>query len=45
MVLMETKAFAFLMKTQKERDDKALARMVAGEEEVVVQQDASEVVS
>merc|ERR1712013_390075 len=34
VVLMEPKAFAFLMKVQKERDDKALARMVSGEEEV-----------
>ena len=44
VVLMEPKAFAFLMKTQKERDDRALARMVAGEEEEVVTRDASEVV-
>lgn len=34
VVLMEPKAFAFLMKVQKERDDKALARMVTGEDEV-----------
>jgi len=34
VVLMEPKAFAFLMKVQKERDDKALARMVTGEAEV-----------
>ena len=29
---MEPNAFAFLMKVQKERDDKALARMVTGED-------------
>jgi len=34
VVLMEPKAFAFLMRVQKERDDKALARMVTGEDEV-----------
>ena len=32
VVLMEPKAFAFLMKVQKERDDKALAKMVTGED-------------
>ena len=31
VVLIEPKAFAFLMKVQKERDDKELARMVTGE--------------
>jgi len=42
VVLMDPKAFAFLIKTQKERDDKALARMVSGEEEEV--EDPSEIV-
>merc|ERR1719234_1952998 len=32
VVLMEPNAFAFLMKVQKERDDKALAKMVSGED-------------
>ena len=31
VVLIEPKAFSFLMKVQKERDDKELARMVTGE--------------
>merc|ERR1712228_630422 len=34
VVLMEPKAFEILIKVQKERDDKALTRMVTGEEEV-----------
>merc|ERR1712029_635594 len=34
IVLIEPKACAFLMKVQKERDDKELTRMVTGEEEI-----------
>ena len=42
VVLMEPKAFAFLMKVQKERDDRALAKMVTGEEVVEHEQDHGE---
>ena len=42
VVLIEPKAFSFLMKVQKERDDKELARMVTGEEEVSQEEDCRE---
>ena len=42
VVLIEPKAFAFLMKVQKERDDKELARMVTGEEQEEQEDDGKE---